>query len=499
MSASRCSSMSLVRRTQALTTIRRRNCGPLLSSQMGSSSSTSTATTTSNNSQALRSAVCFMLDQRDGDNTAFVQFPQRFDNVDPTDRYGNHNRVFFDGTMLALNGLQGPSYLGTGCMFRRLALYGIDPPRYRADDITAEASRFGNSTLFLHSVSKALKQERSTTPPTLDEAFFAKLERVVSCAFDKGTDWGKGVGYIYDIATEDIVTGFRIHGQGWRSMYCTMEHDDAFCGIAPINLTERLHQIVRWSGGSLEMFFSHNNPLIGGKRVQLLQRVSYLNMTTYPVTSVFILIYALTPVMWIIPDEVYIQRPFTRYIEYLLVIIGMIHMIGWLEIKWAGITWLDYWRNEQFFMIGSTSAYPAAVLHMVVNLLTKKGIHFRVTSKQTAADNNDKFADLYDFRWVPMLFPSVVVLIFNVGAIGVAIGKTAVYFGVWTAAQKKHAAMGLLFNIWVMFLLYPFALAIMGRWAKRPIILIVLLPVIFVLVALLYVGLHILLGGIIAF
>ncbi|PAN14387.1 hypothetical protein PAHAL_2G405500 [Panicum hallii] len=218
-----------------------------------------------NNSQALRSAVCFMLDQRDGDNTAFVQFPQRFDNVDPTDRYGNHNRVFFDGTMLALNGLQGPSYLGTGCMFRRLALYGIDPPHCRAENVPAEASRFGNSTLFLESVSKALKQERSTTPPSLDDTFVAELERVVTCSFDKGTDWGKGVGYIYDIATEDIVTGFRIHGQGWRSMYCTMEHD-AFCGIAPINLTERLHQIVRWSGGSLEMFFSHNNPLVGGQR-----------------------------------------------------------------------------------------------------------------------------------------------------------------------------------------------------------------------------------------
>jgi hypothetical protein len=75
-----------------------------------------------NNSQALRAAVCFMLDQRQGDNTAFVQFPQRFNNVDPIDRYGNHNRVFFDGTMLALNGLQGPSYLGTGCMFCRIAL-----------------------------------------------------------------------------------------------------------------------------------------------------------------------------------------------------------------------------------------------------------------------------------------------------------------------------------------------------------------------------------------
>nr|CAB3454608.1 unnamed protein product [Digitaria exilis] len=451
-----------------------------------------------NNSQALRSAVCFMLDQRDGDNTAFVQFPQRFDNVDPTDRYGNHNRVFFDGTMLALNGLQGPSYLGTGCMFRRLALYGIDPPHYREENVTAEASRFGNSTLFLDSVSKALKQERSTTPPSLDDTFLAELERVVTCSFDKGTDWGKGVGYIYDIATEDIVTGFRIHGQGWRSMYCTMEHD-AFCGIAPINLTERLHQIVRWSGGSLEMFFSHNNPFIGGRRIQPLQRVSYLNMTIYPVTSVFILTYALSPVMWLIPDEVYIQRPFTRYVMYLLVIIVMIHMIGWLEIKWAGVTWLDYWRNEQFFMIGSTSAYPAAVLHMAVNLLTKKGIHFRVTSKQTTADDNDKFADLYDFRWVPMLIPTMVVLICNVGAIGVALGKTAIYIGTWTAAKKMHAALGLLFNIWIMFLLYPFALAIMGRWAKRPVILVVLLPIIFVLVALLYVGLHILLAGVIKF
>ncbi|KAL6856092.1 hypothetical protein ACP4OV_018894 [Aristida adscensionis] len=451
-----------------------------------------------NNSQALRSAVCFMLDQREGDNTAFVQFPQRFDNVDPTDRYGNHNRVFFDGTMLALNGLQGPSYLGTGCMFRRLALYGIDPPQFRPDNITAEANKFGNSTLFLDSVSKALKDERSTTPPQLDDTLFAELERVVSCSFDKGTDWGKGVGYIYDIATEDIVTGFRIHGQGWRSMYCTMEHD-AFCGIAPINLTERLHQIVRWSGGSLEMFFSHNNPLIGGRRIWPLQRVSYLNMTIYPVTSIFILIYALSPVMWLIPDEVYIQRPFTRYVVYLLIIIMLIHMIGWLEIKWAGVTWLDYWRNEQFFMIGSTSAYPAAVLHMAVNLLTKKGIHFRVTSKQTAADTNDQFADLYDFRWVPMLFPTVVVLIFNVGAIGVALGKIVVYLGAWTAAQKRHAALGLLFNIWVMFLLYPFALAIMGRWAKRPVILVVLLPIVFVLVALLYVGLHILLAGIIPF
>lgn len=36
--------------------------------------------------------------------------------------------------MRALDGLQGPVYVGTGCMFRRYALYGFNPPR--ANDYT---------------------------------------------------------------------------------------------------------------------------------------------------------------------------------------------------------------------------------------------------------------------------------------------------------------------------------------------------------------------------
>uniref|UniRef100_A0A0A9F9H1 CSLF3-cellulose synthase-like family F n=1 Tax=Arundo donax TaxID=35708 RepID=A0A0A9F9H1_ARUDO len=445
-----------------------------------------------NNSQALRAAMCFMLDSREGDNTGFVQFPQRFENVDPTDRYGNHNRVFFDGAMYALNGLQGPTYLGTGCMFRRLALYGIDPARCRPEDITVDSNKFGNSTQFLNSVLAALKQERRITPPELDEPFLAEMKMVLSSSYDHGTDWGKGVGYIYNIATEDIVTGYRIHGQGWRSMYCTMERE-AFRGTAPINLTERLYQIVRWSGGSMEVFFSPYNPLFSGRRLHLLQRAAYLNFTIYPVTSVFILLYAFCPVMWLIPEEILIQRPFTRYVIYLIVVIALIHTIGIFEIKWAGITWTDWWRNEQFFMIASMSAYPTAVLHMVVKPLTGKGIQFRVTSKQQAAaddDDDDKFAEMYEMRWVPMLIPPTVVLFANIMAIGVAMGKAVVYSGVWSAVQKRHAALGILFNVWIMMLLYPFGLAVIGRWSKKPGILFVLFPVAFVITGLVYIGVH---------
>ena len=31
--------------------------------------------------------------------------------------------------MRCLDGIQGPAYVGTGCIFRRKALYGGDPPK----------------------------------------------------------------------------------------------------------------------------------------------------------------------------------------------------------------------------------------------------------------------------------------------------------------------------------------------------------------------------------
>ncbi|KAG8075701.1 hypothetical protein GUJ93_ZPchr0006g40626 [Zizania palustris] len=75
------------------------------------------------NAMAIREAMCYMLD-RGGDCICYIQFPQRFEGIDPSDRYANHNTVFFDGNMRALDGLlQGPMYVGTGCLFRRYAMH----------------------------------------------------------------------------------------------------------------------------------------------------------------------------------------------------------------------------------------------------------------------------------------------------------------------------------------------------------------------------------------
>jgi hypothetical protein len=60
-----------------------------------------------------------MMDPVKGAKVAYVQFPQRFDGVDRSDRYANHNTVFYDVNMKGLDGIQGPMYVGTGCCFRR--------------------------------------------------------------------------------------------------------------------------------------------------------------------------------------------------------------------------------------------------------------------------------------------------------------------------------------------------------------------------------------------
>jgi cellulose synthase A len=49
-----------------------------------------------NNSKAVREAMCILMDPQVGRDVCYVQFPQRFDGIDRSDRYANRNIVFFD-------------------------------------------------------------------------------------------------------------------------------------------------------------------------------------------------------------------------------------------------------------------------------------------------------------------------------------------------------------------------------------------------------------------
>ncbi|KAG9134036.1 hypothetical protein Leryth_004737 [Lithospermum erythrorhizon] len=479
------------------------------------------------NSLAMREGMCFMLD-RGGDRIGYVQFPQRFEGIDPSDRYANHNTVFFDVSMRALDGLQGPMYVGTGCIFRRIAVYGFSPPRAtehlgwfgrrkkrmmllkRSKDKDAAASQeddemmmpimgeedhaaevasrslltqqFGNSTALVDSIAIAefggrllheLRGKGCMGRPSgslavqrepLDASALSEAVSVITCFYEDKSDWGKRVGWIYGSVTEDVVTGYRMHNRGWRSIYCVTKRD-AFRGTAPINLTDRLNQVLRWATGSVEIFFSRNNALFASPRMKFLQRVAYFNVGIYPFTSMFLLVYCTLPALSLFSGKFIVQSLNITFLVFLLIITLTLCFLALLEIKWSGISLQDWWRNEQFWVIGGTSAHPAAVIQGLLKVIAGIDISFTLTSKSAAPDDGiDDYAELYEFRWTILMIPPITIILLNVFAMGVAISRTMYSpFPQWSKLLG-----GVFFSFWVLAHLFPFAKGFLGRKGKIP-------------------------------
>ncbi|KAK4780321.1 hypothetical protein SAY87_016427 [Trapa incisa] len=481
-----------------------------------------------NNSKALREAMCFMMDPTVGKKICYVQFPQRFDGIDRHDRYSNRNVVFFDINMKGLDGIQGPIYVGTGCVFRRHALYGYDAPKKKkrpsrtcncwpkwccclcfrsrknkrnkiaekskktknretskqihaleniedgVEDFkekSAEMSqvklekKFGASPLFIASTRKengGLPEDAGSPAFLLSEAI-----QVISCGYEDKTEWGKEVGWIYGSVTEDILTGFKMHCHGWRSVYCIPKRP-AFKGSAPINLSDRLHQVLRWALGSVEIFLSRHCPIwygYGGG-LKWLERFSYINSVVYPWTSIPLLIYCTLPAICLLTGK-FIVPEISNYASILFMALFIsIAATGILEMQWGGVGIDDWWRNEQFWVIGGVSSHLFALFQGLLKVLAGVNTNFTVTSK--AADDGE-FSELYIFKWTSLLIAPMTLLIINV--IGVVVGVS-------DAINNGYDSWGplfgrLFFAFWVIIHLYPFLKGLLGKQDRMPTIILV--------------------------
>ncbi|KAJ6377328.1 hypothetical protein OIU76_026323 [Salix suchowensis] len=487
-----------------------------------------------NNSKAVREAMCILMDPQVGRDVCYVQFPQRFDGIDKSDRYANRNIVFFDVNMKGLDGIQGPMYVGTGCVFNRQALYGYGPPSmprlrkgkesssclscccpskkkpaqdpaevYRdakREDLNAaifnlteidnydEHERsmlisqlsfektFGLSSVFIESTL----MENGGVPESANSSTLIKEAiHVIGCGFEEKTEWGKRgeisilnskpiIGWIYGSVTEDILSGFKMHCRGWRSIYC-MPLRPAFKGSAPINLSDRLHQVLRWALGSVEIFFSRHCPLwygYGGGRLKWLQRLAYINTIVYPFTSLPLIAYCTIPALSNLASMLFLGL-------FISIIVTAV-----LELRWSGVSIEDLWRNEQFWVIGGVSAHLFAVFQGFLKMLAGIDTNFTVTAK--AADDTE-FGELYMVKWTTLLIPPTTLLIINI--VGVVAGFS-------DALNKGYEAWGPLFGkvffaLWVILHLYPFLKGLMGRQNRTPTIVVlwsVLLASVFSLV-----------------
>ncbi|KZV16530.1 cell synthase A catalytic subunit 2 [Dorcoceras hygrometricum] len=460
-----------------------------------------------NNSKALREAMCFMMDPQSGKKICYVQFPQRFDGIDKHDRYSNRNVVFFDINMKGLDGIQGPIYVGTGCVFRRQALYGYDAPKKakppgktcncwpkwccccfgsrkknkkKTSKDKKKNTKVREASTQIHALEnieegiEGVDGDKSSLMPQIKfEKKFGQSPVFIASTLleDGGVPSGAkfciAIGWIYGSVTEDILTGFKMHCHGWRSVYCIPKRP-AFKGSAPINLSDRLHQVLRWALGSVEIFLSRHCPIWYGYGCGLkpLERFSYINSIIYPLTSIPLIAYCTLPAVCLLTGK-FIVPEISNYASILFMALFIsIAVTSILEIQWGRVGIDDMWRNEQFWVIGGVSSHFFALIQGLLKVLAGVNTNFTVTSK--AADDGD-FSDLYLFKWTALLIPPLTLMIINI--IGVIVGIS-------DAISNGYESWGplfgrLFFAIWVILHLYPFLKGFMGRQNRIPTIVVV--------------------------
>ncbi|KAG6740857.1 hypothetical protein POTOM_056326 [Populus tomentosa] len=288
-------------------------------------------------------------------------------------------------------------------------------------------------------------EEGGVPPSSSPAALLKEAIHVISCGYEDKTEWGLEVGWAgFTVRSqEDILTGFKMHCRGWRSIYC-MPKRAAFKGSAPINLSDRLNQVLRWALGSVEIFFSRHSPMLYGYKegkLKWLERVQSFKRPKHSKNETGI--------------ESNEDTISTFASLFFIALFLSIFSTGILELRWSGVSIEEWWRNEQFWVIGGVSAHLFAVVQGLLKVLAGIDTNFTVTSKAT---DDDDFGELYAFKWTTLLIPPTTILIINL------VGVVA---GVSDAINNGYQSWGplfgkLFFAFWVIVHLYPFLKGLMG-------------------------------------
>ncbi|KAH9313839.1 hypothetical protein KI387_022466, partial [Taxus chinensis] len=196
----------------------------------------------------------------------------------------------------ALNGIEGPLYVGTRCVHRREVLCGNEPKQYRSSNLIKDI----NPAIWNLNMEKSKPLE--------------EVKELANCTYEKNNLWGKKVGILYDCAVEDVLTSFSIQCRGWKFIFYSPRRD-AFMGCAPINLNDALTQHKRWATGHFEIFVNQFSPITHGLcHTRITQCMGYNFYDLWSTSSLLIICYGLLLALCMLND-LSILRQFSNYLE----------------------------------------------------------------------------------------------------------------------------------------------------------------------------------------
>ncbi|XP_035543219.1 cellulose synthase-like protein G3 isoform X6 [Juglans regia] len=343
-------------------------------------------------------ALCYLLDPKLMSQLAYVQFPQIFHGINKNDTYSCEYKREFRCNPLGLDGVLGPTYVGTGCFFNRRAFFGgpstIVPP---------EIPELGPNSV----VNKFIQSQ-----PVLELA-----HKVAGCNYEYKTKWGYEVGFRYGSLVEDFFTGLRLQCEGWRSIFCNPKRA-AFLGDAPISLVDVLNQVQRWSIGSLQVAFSSFSPLTFGIRsLGPLMGLAYTHYCFWSTWFIPLTLYAFLPQLCLLHGlSVFPKLSEPSFILYVFLVLGAYGQ-DLLEFMIEEGTVQNWWNDQRMWMIRGLSSFGYGCLEFFLKCLGISTYGFGLTSKVIDNEQSKRYGQgMFEFgassnMFVPLITAAIVNLV----------------------------------------------------------------------------------------
>ncbi|KAI9174187.1 hypothetical protein LWI28_013384 [Acer negundo] len=349
----------------------------------------------SNDPETPLRALCYVSDPNIGSNLAYVQFPQRFRGINKNDIYASEFRHMYELNPKGLDGLRGPDYFGTGAFFCRRAFFG-DPSTFIAPEIVE------------------LSPDHAVKEPIKSPSILSLAHRVVGSNYENQTKWGSKIGFRYGSLVEDYFTGYKLHCEGWRSIFCNPKRP-AFYGEAPTNMLDMLNQSKRWTIGLLEVAFSKYSPVTFGIRSMGLMGLCYSHYAFEPSLSIPISVYAFLPQLALLSGVASfpkVSEPL--FFLYCFLFLGAYGQ-DFLEFVLEGGTFGKWWNEQRIWMIRGLSSYIFGLTEYLLMSLGISTIGFNVTNKVVDGELSKRYdQEIFEFGAPsPMFVPMTMAAILN--------------------------------------------------------------------------------------
>ncbi|KAK9145568.1 hypothetical protein Sjap_005471 [Stephania japonica] len=363
----------------------------------------------SNDSITPLRALCFLLDPVKGSELAYVQFPQHFCGINKNDTYANEIKRLYRVNPIGMDGLQqGTYYVGTGCFFRRRALFGSP-----------------SSQLFTE--RRELNPEHVVDKYVKSEAVLSMAHLVASSDYEDGTNWGSKIGFRYGSLVEDYYTGYKLQCEGWKSVFCDPERP-AFLGDIPISLHDVLSQNKRWTIGLLEVAFSKYCPLTYGIRsMGILMGLAYGHFAFGPFWSFPFIIYAfLIPLAFINGVSSFPKVTDPLLYLYVFFFFGA-YAQDLIDFLLTSGTIMQWWSDQRMWLIRGLTSHLFGSIDFLLQKLGFSALKFDVTNKVVDDEQSKQYEKgVFEFGvtspfFVTLTMAAIVNLItFAVGVVRVA-------------------------------------------------------------------------------